>query len=204
MRSSIPIPLHVASDAAGLARSASSERMEARMDEEAFRVFYQEMAGKLWAYIHRAANDTALADDILQDAFIRFLYKSPASLDERQRKTYLYRTATSLLADHWRSLQRGRRWSIKSLFEDKVPPPSHLVHDIPRLFAQLKPQQRSLLWLAYVEGFDHREIASVLQLRERSVRVLLYRARKEMAGILISHGLGPQEGSATRKAQNDA
>ena len=58
---------------------------------------------------------------------------------------------------------------------------------------QLEPQQQALLWLAYVEGFDHREIASTLQLREKSVRVLLYRARKRMAGILRTHGFGPPE-----------
>jgi DNA-directed RNA polymerase specialized sigma24 family protein len=47
--------------------------------------------------------------------------------------------------------------------------------------------------LAYVEGFDHREIAAALQLRERSVKVLLFRARKKLAGILSEHGLGPKE-----------
>jgi RNA polymerase sigma-70 factor (ECF subfamily) len=76
--------------------------------------------------------------------------------------------------------------------------------NIARLFAQLKPQQQALLWLAYVEGFDHGEIASALGVRESSVRVLLYRARKRMAGILRTHGFGPQEVSDAGKAENDA
>jgi RNA polymerase sigma-70 factor (ECF subfamily) len=53
------------------------------------------------------------------------------------------------------------------------------------VFAQLKPQEQSLLWLAYVEGFDHREIASTLQLKEGSIRVLLFRARKRLADMLV-------------------
>ena len=63
-----------------------------------------------------------------------------------------------------------------------------------RIFEQLKPQEQSLLWLAYVEGFDHREIALALQLTEKSVRVLLFRARKKLAGILTEKGFGPAEG----------
>lgn len=174
------------------------------MDEDAFQLFYQATAAKLWAYIRRAARDAVLADDIFQESFLRFLRASPCGLDERQQKAYLYRTATSLLVDHWRRMNRRRQWSIKSFFEDTVPAPSHLAQDIPRLFAQLKPQQQALLWLAYVEGFDHGEIASALQLRKRSVRVLLYRARRKMADILTTHGFGPQEGSDRHKVENDA
>jgi RNA polymerase sigma-70 factor (ECF subfamily) len=40
------------------------------------------------------------------------------------------------------------------------------------------------MWLAYVEGADHREIAAALGLRERSVRVLLHRARRKLATLL--------------------
>jgi RNA polymerase sigma-70 factor (ECF subfamily) len=58
------------------------------------------------------------------------------------------------------------------------------------VFARLKPQEQSLLWLAYVEGFDHREIAIALQLRERSVRVLLFRARRRLASLLGEQGIG--------------
>ena len=194
MRFSLLIPLDVAQERVAMAQSAAPmERTANGMGEEPFQAFYQDTAAKLWAYIRRAASDASLADDIFQETFLRFLRTSPSSLDERQQRAYLYRTATSLLVDHWRRVKRERQWSIKSLFEDRTPGPSHVALDIAHLFAQLKPQQQGLLWLAYVEGFDHDEIASALQLRERSVRVLLHRARKRMAGILTTHGLGPQE-----------
>ena len=56
--------------------------------------------------------------------------------------------------------------------------------DMTRMFSQLAVQQRQMLWLAYVEGADHREIAAALGLRERSVRVLLFRARRKLARLL--------------------
>ena len=57
----------------------------------------------------------------------------------------------------------------------------------------MSPQQRSLLWLAYVEGYRHDEIASMLKLREKSVRVLLYRARRKLSEICRSMGIHKEE-----------
>ena len=61
------------------------------------------------------------------------------------------------------------------------------------VFGRLKTQEQTLLWLAYVEGFDHREIAQVLELKEKSVRVLLSRARKKLAGMLGQQNFGLRE-----------
>ena len=45
-------------------------------------------------------------------------------------------------------------------------------------------KQRTLLWLAYVEEYSHREIAEILEISEGSVRVLLHRARGRLRGSL--------------------
>ena len=55
-------------------------------------------------------------------------------------------------------------------------------------FGRLKPRERQLLWLAYVEGSNHQEIADCTGLRAGSVRLLLFRARHKLAE-LISKGL---------------
>ena len=49
---------------------------------------------------------------------------------------------------------------------------------------RLRVQERTMLWLAYVEQASHREIASALSIKEGSVRVLLSRARQKMAVAL--------------------
>jgi RNA polymerase sigma-70 factor (ECF subfamily) len=192
MDSSIPFTLTAAEREAAMAYSS---RLPQRMDEAAFQDLYAETATKLRGYIRRAARETALADDIFQETYFRFLRADVLHLDPRQMKAYLYRTATSLLTDHWRHAQRERRWSLLTIFEEKTPSVDELSDDMGRLFQQLKPREQALLWMAYVEGFDHREIASALQLGERSVRVLLFRARKKLAGMLSEQGLGPQEAS---------
>jgi RNA polymerase sigma-70 factor (ECF subfamily) len=171
------------------------------MDEAAFRAFYEETAPKLRAYIRRASGDAAFADDILQETFYRFLRADLPALEKYQMKGYLYRTASSLIVDHWRRLRRERRWSLDSFFRRDAVVQTQAVtgsggvpaSDAMRVFAQLAPQERDLLWLAYVEGFDHREIASALQLAEKSVRVLLFRARKKLAGMLRRENLIPED-----------
>ena len=62
--------------------------------------------------------------------------------------------------------------------------------DMARVFAALRPEQRQLVWLAYVEGASHKEIGNAIGVRERSVRVLLHRAKRKLAALLGEAGLG--------------
>ncbi len=168
--------------------------MAQRMDEAAFQIFYRDTAPMLWSYIRRASGDAALADDILQETFLRILRASLPAMENVQMKAYLYRTASSLLVDHWRCLKRERRWSLGSWFGGEPATSAESGGEAMELFARLKPQEQSLLWLAYVEGFDHREVAVALHLKEGSVRVLLFRARKKLAGLLRKQGMAPGVG----------
>jgi RNA polymerase sigma-70 factor (ECF subfamily) len=58
---------------------------------------------------------------------------------------------------------------------------------------RLKPKQRMLLWLAYVEGYTYSEIARITHTKENSLKVQLFRAREKLAGILK---IQEQEGRA--------
>jgi RNA polymerase sigma-70 factor (ECF subfamily) len=185
-------------------------------DEASFNAFYSDTAPKLWSYIRRGLGDGALADDILQETFYRFIRADLPKLERAQMKAYLYRTAASLIADYWRRSKREQRWSFKTLFgrqtyenirpgetpgaevpvEDAGAAAQNtgLDNDVICVFERLKPREQALLWLAYVEGFDHREIALALQLREKSISVLLFRARKKFASFLTKEGLVLEEG----------
>jgi len=176
--------------------SAIPERahLPQRMDEGAFAAFYREMGPPLLSYIRRVSGDAALADDVLQETFYRFLRADLPVMEKFEMKAYLYRTARSLISDHCRRLKRERRWSLERPFLNEADKNAEHGGDVNCVFQQLKTQEQTLLWLAYVEGFDHREIAMALELKERSVRVLLFRARKKMAGMLGKQNFGPREG----------
>jgi len=167
-----------------------------RMEAAEFHVFYAETAPGLRAYIRRASGNEALADDILQESFLRFLRADFRQFNSTESnpahaplKAYLYKIATSLMVDNWRRIRRERRWSLWN-FSGCEPTANPSSGDAMRFFRRLKPQEQLLLWLAYVEGFEHREIAAALGVKEKSVRVLLFRARKKLAHSLEGAGLG--------------
>jgi RNA polymerase sigma-70 factor (ECF subfamily) len=157
------------------------------LSHQQFEAFYAQTARALRSYICRMAGNAAMADDILQESYIRLLVAPPMA--EEHRKAYLYRTATNLVTDQWRAQSRHRKWwQLRIRRDEAVTHGVELASDVGRLFQQIAPRERALLWLAYVEGADHREIAAVLQLKEKSVKVLLFRARRKMEAILKDHG----------------
>jgi len=54
--------------------------------------------------------------------------------------------------------------------------------------ARMRPRDRQLLWLAHAENYTHREIAEITGLGVTSIRLLLFRARREMARLLQQGG----------------
>ena len=157
-----------------------------RLDSDAFEVFYSRTARALHSYLCRIAG-VAGADDLLQESYIRLL--GAPSMEESARKAYLYRTATNLAADQWREQARRQSWWRRAFRrEEAFAENPDLRADMSALFGRLGVQERALLWLAYVEGADHREIGEILNVKEKSVRVLLFRARRRMEQLLTEHG----------------
>lgn len=166
----------------------ASEHAAARAldSQESFEACYVRTAPALRAYLHRLTGDLALADDLLQESYIRLLAAPPR--DAVTLKPYLYRIATNLVIDHSRRRRRELSFLAGLLRPNgTASPPLDLASDVERLFARLKLRERSLLWLAYVEGANHHEIAAVLSLHEKSVRTLLGRARRKWEQILAAH-----------------
>ncbi len=158
------------------------------MDEQTFRVFYESTARPLWAYLSRILGNATLADDLVQESYFRFLRATLKSEDAAYQKAYLFRTATNLARDHWRRLPHQEQGEAADL--EQVPADDRTAEhvqqrsDLGRVLGRLKPRERELLWLAYVEGSSHKEIAEVLNLRAPSVRLLLFRARQKMLKLL--------------------
>ena len=181
------------------AEPAAPASLVATMDEAAFAAFYGRTARPLWAYLRRVTGSPELADDLVQDAFHRLLKAPLGHADEALLAAYLYRIATNLVRDDWRRQSRWRRWlspdppPVETAAASEAPEDGTMRRDVARAMAKLKPRERALLWLAHVEGRDHREIAGILGLKEGSVRVLLFRARARMGTLL---GGGPQEDGA--------
>jgi RNA polymerase sigma-70 factor, ECF subfamily len=161
----------------------------AAMSEEEFRGFYERTARPLWAYLSRITGDPHQADDLLQEAYYRFCRAGAKHESEAHRRNSLFQIATNLVRD---AARRNARYQDVPLVEDEVsatPSPSHQAAvrtDLAKAMKQLEPMQREMLWLAYAQGASHEEIAEVLGLRPVSIRTMLLRARRKLAGILTA------------------
>jgi RNA polymerase sigma-70 factor (ECF subfamily) len=177
-----------------IATGRAAVATEPAMDSDRFAAFYERSSRPLWAYLARASGNAALADDLMQESYVRFLSASTPGDGEVVSRKYLFRIASNLLRDHWR---KARTTSIDDLPEARAAayfaaPDTSAQTDsrltLDRALAQLRPRDRQLLWLAHAENYTHREIADITGLAAPSIRLLLFRARRQMAKLLREKG----------------
>jgi RNA polymerase sigma-70 factor (ECF subfamily) len=174
------------------------ERLEAaeldvpfEMDEDAFRAFYDRTARSLWGYLSKMTGDPQAADDLLQESFYRFLRTRGHWESESHRRAYLFRIATNLVRDGRRRARHGHTVALPESDQSEIltvagdhAEASVRRTDLRRAMDRLRPRERALLWLAYAQGHAHTEIADTLGVKTGSVKLLLFRARRKLAGIL--------------------
>lgn len=162
------------------------------VDEDTFRAFYDRTSRPLWAYLARMTGDADLADDLLQEAYYRFVRARVTLDDEAHRRNYLFRIATNLVRDGAR--RRACRPVVAHHDTAELPGDVSLAArtesraDLLGAMTRLKPRDRKLLWLAYANGSSHREIGAALGLRAGSVKPLLFRARQRLSALLREMG----------------
>ena len=157
------------------------------LDEARFGDVYRAVSRPLWSYLRRMTDSPALADDLLQETFTRLLVQAHAPEGDAALRAWLFRVATNLAID---AMRRGKREVPAETVAEAASPSSRderpdplLAREMGRAFGTLESRERALLWLAYVEDAPHRDIAGALGVKESSVRVLLFRARKKLAGV---------------------
>jgi RNA polymerase sigma-70 factor (ECF subfamily) len=153
--------------------------------------FYGLVARDLWAYLVATTGDRSLADDVAQESFVRLFAATVVFESDEHRRRYLYRIATNLVRDHHRAARKRPSAPVEEIDRapgangapGRTPNPAARI-DVRRALQQMKPRERELLWLAHVEEHSHEEIAGFLGLGSSSVRVMLFRARRKLAGLL--------------------
>ncbi len=103
------------------------------------------------------------------------------------RRRFLYRVASNLIIDRWRRKTRDEQAPLAA--GSPAVAAREPDDDVAQTFAALAARDRALLWLAYVEGESHEEIAASLGVGKRSVKVLLFRAKRRLRELLHARGL---------------
>jgi RNA polymerase sigma-70 factor (ECF subfamily) len=148
---------------------------------------YRETVVPVYRFIYARAGNRADAEDLTTQVFMRALprLRLPAAIEEI--RAYLFTTARTVLADHWRDHYDMR---LAELREDLQPPtprdddPARAEAGARRandLLAALPENYRRVLELRFLRGYTLRETASELDLSLANVKVLQFRALRRAA-----------------------
>ena len=152
-----------------------------------FEQFYEKTAGAIRAYILRHCGNVSAVDDLFQITYTKFLNSRMAATPLADgASAYLYRIVSNTITDHGRWLVRNRHHEIPltdSMTAKQSEPTTSQV-TLRNGLRNLSNREQRLLWLAYAEGFTHKEVANIMNLSENSVRVLLFRARHRLASAM--------------------
>lgn len=146
----------------------------------------RELHGDIYRYAYWLVKDKAVAEDIVQETFLR-AWKSLDSLkDEKAAKAWLI---TILRRENARRFERKQFDLVDmddvSLADEQPGYETQLEHnELHGLMANLSEEYREPLMLQVIFGFNGEEIANQLQLNKNTVMTRLFRARNQLKDAL--------------------
>ena len=149
-----------------------------------FKTDYNELAQPLFRFIYFKTKDKQLAQDIVQDSFVKYWDKI-GNVGQGKEKSYLFTTAKNLLfnniehkkvVDKYQNSQPLLNKSTTPLFELEV---SEFKEKLENAIADLPDKQREVFLMHRIEGYKYKEISELLELSQKAVE-------KRMSQALIT------------------
>jgi RNA polymerase sigma factor (sigma-70 family) len=153
------------------------------------------------AFVERRVGSRAIAEDILQEAFVRGIERGGQIRDEETAKAWFFRVLRNAIIDYHRrhgTTSRGLEALANELDEQVQPPPD--VQDvvcrcITGLTDALKPEYAQALRRIEVEGVAVKDYGAELGITANNAAVRVFRARKALrehvmrsCGTCAEHG----------------
>lgn len=140
-------------------------------------------AGALYRLAARLLGNTADADDVVQETFIKAIselrrggFRGDSSLG-----TWLYRIVTHVALDRLRQVKKQAAVPPVEERESSASPDAAVaLRELTDAMAELPEDQRAALVLKEVQGLPTREVALVLERSEGATEQLLVRARQTL------------------------
>jgi RNA polymerase sigma-70 factor, ECF subfamily len=155
--------------------------------EAEFQALYERLHPPLWRYVHRMVGDGDIADDVVQEAFVRLLGRSDLEADAA--RLWVFTVATNLVRDRGRTVSRRARLLSAVPTAAPAEPPAddslerkERVESVRRALAELSERDRQLL-LMREEGFKYHEIAAAVGVAPGSVGTLIARAVRRFTDV---------------------
>jgi RNA polymerase sigma factor (sigma-70 family) len=162
-----------------------------------FSFFYTQNRSELISHANRILKDKVKAEEITQEALVKFMLASPELSSDAHALSYLHRTIENLCIDLFRIEKRRPNLVALDDVSAEVESTWQISGDhslaiseaedaaiIRQALALLSPAERAALVMWEVEGRSTNEIAKELGIKESAVRHTVSRARASLRKIL--------------------
>lgn len=161
------------------------------MNNKLLEQLYKEYANELYLYLYSLCRNKQISEDLIQEVFLKAMF----SLHDNHNnfRAWLYLVAKNLCFNKMKKEKRIVHYDEFSKFAtedallDKI-----IANDKKRLLYQgimsLPERLRQVIVLQYFSELSQKEIASVMEINQGNVRVLVYRAKKELKNFLEGMG----------------
>lgn len=162
-----------------------------RNDRNAQRKVYEKMAGKLYSVCRRYLKNDEDIEEVLADIF----YKIFTKLNQLQNHDIFEAWARKIAVNECLQKLRSTKALHISLDENFVEYPDSKVEnlsfekDILKLLNFLPEGCRAIFNLFAIEGYPHKEIATMLSISEGTSKSQLNFARKKLQELLVNHNI---------------
>lgn len=166
--------------------------------QAAFGQLYDMFASKIYKFIRFKVNTVEIAEDILQDVFLKAWQALPKlELERLNFSAWLYTVARNAVNDHHR---RHYRTPQTVSLDERLDMPDKgaqarvieqsEIEQVRRLSTQLPPNWRQVMELRFVQGFSVNEAARILGKSSMAVRLIQHRALKRLRELIIDDEYG--------------
>jgi len=161
--------------------------------EQAFTLLYDKYSKQLYRNILRLTKDEDVAEELLQDLFLK-IWESRENINpEKSFKSFLYKVAENMVYAHIRKIAKDNRLIDKLVIsyvdidtnaEDLIISKENqdLLH---KAIAHLPPQRKQVYMLCKLEGKSYEEVSSELGISTSTIRNQIVKANKAVKQYFV-------------------
>ena len=174
---------------------ASSYRCFLEGDDLGMEELIRDYKDGLLLYLNTYFQSLSLAEDCVQETFIRLAIKKPKFRGNSSFKTWLYAIGRNKAISTLRKMKSRDEISLDDA--EDITAKTNLEWDylkneekiqLHQAIEQLKPEYQQVLWLTYFEGFRNDETAKIMRKTKKQIENLLYNAKKALRTEMESEG----------------
>lgn len=155
------------------------------MEKDILKQLYQKYRKEIYLYLYSLCKKESLAEDLLQETFLKALLSLPD--DHTNIRAWLYLVARNLFFNYYhrekgkvpleeaqQMQDTGKQEVLEEILKDERNKILYLAMD------RLEQRKREILLMQYFGELSQKEIAAILKMTPENVRVLSYRAKREL------------------------